>query len=134
MRKSGLASLAVYYCDFKEGQKRDLRGLLSSVLFQLCDQSDSYYHNLSIFNSTHHSGAQSPSDDELAWCLKNLLALPGQAPVYLIVDDLDECPNTSGLTSHRQQVLAFLQDLIDSQLPNLRICVQPTRGRHQAHS
>jgi hypothetical protein len=48
MRKSGLASLAIFYHDFREGQKKDLRGLLSSVLFQLCDQSDSYYNVLSI--------------------------------------------------------------------------------------
>ncbi len=27
MRKSGLASLAIYYHDFREDQKKDLRGL-----------------------------------------------------------------------------------------------------------
>ena len=36
MRKSGLASLAFFYNDFREDEKRDLRGLLSSVLVQLC--------------------------------------------------------------------------------------------------
>ncbi len=39
MRKCGLASLAFYYYDFREGEKKDRRGLLSSVLFQLSDQS-----------------------------------------------------------------------------------------------
>jgi hypothetical protein len=29
MRKAGLASLAFFYCDFREDQKKDLRGLLS---------------------------------------------------------------------------------------------------------
>ena len=33
MRKSGLALLAMYYCDFREDQKKNLRGLLTSVLF-----------------------------------------------------------------------------------------------------
>ena len=65
---------------------------------------------------------RSPSNDELIRCLKDLLHLPGKAPVYLIVDALDECPNTT-LLSHRDQVLLFLQDLVDSRLPNLRICV-----------
>jgi len=123
MRKSGLALLAMFYYDFREDEKKDFRGLLSSVLFQLCDQSDSYYNILSTFYSTHRDGAQSPSDDELVRCLKDLLNLPGQAPVYLIVDALDECPSTSALTSPREAVLSLLEDLIDSQLSNLRICV-----------
>jgi len=123
MRKCGLASLAFYYYDFREDAKKDRRGLLSSVLFQLCDQSDSYHNILSAFFSIHRDGAQSPGDDELARCLKDLLELPGQAPVYLIVDALDECPNTSALSSPREKVLMLLEDLLDSKLPNLRICV-----------
>jgi hypothetical protein len=123
MRKCGLASLAFYYYDFREDGKKDQRGLLSSVLFQLCNQSDSYQDILSTFYSTHLDGAQSPSDDELTRCFKDLLELPGQAPVYLIVDALDECPDTSDLLSPREKVLMLLVDLIDSKLPNLRICV-----------
>jgi hypothetical protein len=123
MRKFGLASLAMYYYDFREDQKKDLRGLLSSVVFQLCDQSNSYCDFLSTFYSQHRCGAQSPSDGALVHCLKDLLSLPGQAPVYLIVDALDECPNTSALSSPREQVLTLLEDLIDLQLPNLRLCV-----------
>ena len=122
MQKSGLASLAIFYYDFREKEKKDLRGLLSSALFQLCNQSYSYYTILSTFYSTHDHGARSPSNDELIRCLKDLLNLPGQAPVYLIVDALDECPNTS-LPSPRDQVLGLLEDLVDSKLPNLRICV-----------
>jgi NACHT domain len=123
MRKSGLASLAMFYYDFREDQKRDLHGLLSSVLFQLCDQSDFYCDILSTFYSTHRHGGQSPSDDELVRCLKDLLNLPGQVPVYLIVDALDECSNSSALSSPREEVLMLLEDLIESQLPNLRICI-----------
>jgi len=122
MQKSGLASLAIFYYDFREKEKNDLRGLLSSTIFQLCNQSHSYYTILFTFYSTYHDGTRSPSNDELIRCLKDLLSLPGQAPVYLIVDALDECPNTS-LPSHRDQVLVLLKDLVDSKLPNLRICV-----------
>jgi len=122
MQKSGLASLAMFYYDFWEQEKKDLRGLLSSVLFQLYYQSDSYCAILSSLYSTYHHGARSPSNDELIRCLKDLLKLPGQAPVYLIVDALDECPNTS-LPSHRNQVLVLLKDLVNLGLPNLRICV-----------
>ena len=123
MRKSGLASLAFFYCDFREDEKRDSRGLLSSVLVQLCHQSDSCCQILSDFYSEHANGSQDPSDDELMRCLKDVLEVPGQAPIYLIVDGLDECSNTSALPSPREKILIVLEDLIDSRLPNLRICV-----------
>ncbi len=123
MRKSGLASLAMFYFDFKEDEKKGLHGLLSSVLFQLSDQSHSYYDILYGFYSTHRDGTQSPSDNELVRCLKELLSLPGQAPVYLIVDALDECSNPPAISSPREEVLTVLEDLINSQPPNLRICV-----------
>jgi hypothetical protein len=123
MRKCGLASLAIFYCDFREEQKKDVRGLLSSVLFQLSDQSDSYHEVLSKFYSTHRDGAQSPGDDELAGCLKDILELPRQAPLYLIIDALDECSNTSIMPSPREKLLKLVVHLIELQLTNLRICV-----------
>jgi hypothetical protein len=123
MRKSGLASLAIFYYDFRDDEKKDMRGLLSSFLFQLCNQSNSYNDILASFYLTHQDGAQSAGDDELVRCLKDVLSLRGQAPVYLIIDALDECPNKSALSSPRLDVLKLLEDLVDSQLPNLRICV-----------
>ena len=122
MQKSGRALLAMYYYDFQEGKKRDLYGLLSSVLFQLSDQSDSYHSILSTFYSTHLNGAQSPSNGELIRCFVDLLKLPSQ-PIYLIVDALDECPSTSSLSSPREELLSLLEDLVEEHLPNLRICV-----------
>ena len=95
MRKAGLVSLAFFYCDFRDDQKRDMRGLLSSLLVQLCHQSDSYCEVLSKFYFEHANGSRYPGDDALAGCLKDLLKLPGHAPVFLIVDALDECPNAS---------------------------------------
>jgi len=123
MRKSGLVSLAFFYCDFREDGKKDLRGLLSSVLVQLCHQSDSYYRVLSDFYSEHANGWRHPSDSALERCLKDMLRVSGQAPIYLIVDGLDECSNKSALPSPREKVLMFLEDLINWRLPNLRVCV-----------
>ena len=51
-----------------------------------------------------------------------MLVLPDQAPVYLILDALDECPNTSGVPSAREEVLDLLKELVDLRLPNLHIC------------
>jgi hypothetical protein len=123
MRKAGLASLGFFYCDFREDEKKGLRGLLSSFLVQLCHQSDSYYDTLSKFYSEHAEGLRDPSDDALAECLMNLLKHPGLAPVYLIVDALDECPSTSAFPSPRDEVLNLIDELIKSEIPNLRICV-----------
>src|SRR6266478_290577 len=123
MRKAGLASLAFFYCDFREDQKKDLRGLLSSLLAQLCRQSDAYYDLLSKFYSEHVNGSRYPGNDALAECLKDLLKLSGQAPVYLIVDALDECPNTSAIPSPRANVLNLIEELIKSKIPDLRVCV-----------
>jgi hypothetical protein len=123
MRKAGLASLAFFYCDFREDQKKELRGLLSSLLAQLGHQSDSYCDVLSKFYLKHDKGLRHPSDDALVGCLKDLLKLPGLAPVYLIVDGLDECSDTSAFPSPRAKVLDLLEELIKSRIPNLRICV-----------
>jgi hypothetical protein len=123
MRKSGLASLGFYYCDFREEDKRDLRGLVASLLVQLCHQSDSYYQILSGFYSEHANGSRHPSDDTMMQCLKKILEVPGQAPVYLIVDGLDECSNTSAMPSPRENILTLLEDLMSSQAPNLRVCI-----------
>ena len=123
MRKAGHASLAFFYYDFREEEKTGLRGLLSSLLSQLCHQSDSYFDILSKFYSEHAKDSRPPRDDALVGCLKDLLKLPGPVPVYLIVDALDECSNTSSIPSSRSKVLNLLEDLIKSQYPNLHICV-----------
>ena len=123
MRKSGLASLAFFYCDFREDQKKDPRGLLSSFLVQLCNQSDSYCDVLSNLYLEHNNGSRQPSDNTLLDCLEEILKLPRHAPVYLIIDALDECPVTSSMRTPRDKVLTLVKKLSDSQIPNLRICV-----------
>ena len=123
MRIAGLASLAFFYCDFKDDQKRDRRPLLSSLLVQLCDQSDAYYTVLSEFYSAHYRGAQDPSDDALLQCLKSMLRLPGQAPIYIVIDAIDECLNTTSVPSPREKVLRVVEELVELQVPHLRICV-----------
>ena len=123
MRKAGLASLAFFYFDFREDRKKELRGLLSSFLVQLYHQSDSYFDILSNFYSEHDKGSRPPSDGALAGCLMDLLKSPGLAPVYLIVDALDECPKPSIVRSPRAEVLSLIEDLVNAQIPNLRMCV-----------
>lgn len=123
MCTTGLASLAFYYCDFRDDQKKGLRGLLSSLLVQLCDQSDAYYGVLSEIYSAHRSGEQQASDNALVQCLKQILKLPKEPTVYIIIDALDECPATTGLPTPREEVLEFVRELVELQVASLRICV-----------
>jgi hypothetical protein len=123
VKRAGLVSLAYYYCDFRDDKKRELRGLVSSLLAQLCHQSDSYCDIVSEFYSEFTKGSHCPSEAALVSCLKGVLRHPGQAPVYLILDALDECPIASHSSSPRNKVLMLVRTLMASQFPNIRICV-----------
>lgn len=123
MRKRGLASLAIFYCDFRDDNKKSIRGLVSSLLVQLCHRSDSYSTILSDFYSAYGSGSRRASDEALIGCLKDVLKHPGQAPVHIILDALDECPDASGRPSPREKVLKLVVELVNLRLPNLRLCI-----------
>jgi hypothetical protein len=123
LQKSGRASLAFFYCDFREDHKKNRRGLLSSLLVQLCEQSDAYSAILSDFYVDHNRGSQHASDSDLEKCLKDMLKVPGQATVHIIIDALDECPITTGLPSPREKISELIEELVNSRIPNLRICV-----------
>jgi hypothetical protein len=56
-------------------------------------------------------------------CLEEMLRSPGQAPVYLVIDALDECPDSSYTPSPRENVLKLVEVLVNLGLPNLRICL-----------
>ena len=123
LQKQGLATLGFFYCDFREDDKKKLRGLVSSLLVQLCEYSDTYSTILSGFYSSNKHGRRNPSDGALIGCLKAILKHPGQAPVFIIIDGLDECPSTSGLPSARAKVLMFVEDLVKLRLRDLHICI-----------
>ena len=123
LRDAGLGLTAYYYFDFRNKAKQDVRGLLSSLLVQLCAKSDPCYQVLSRLYSTHDNGSRLPDDVALVQCLKDMLGLPEQPTIYLITDALDECPSTSGVVSPRDWVLELMEDLVDLHSPNLRVCV-----------
>ena len=114
--------LAYYYCDFRDDHKKDLRGLVSSLLVQLCHQSDFCCDVVSKFYLEQHTKRPRfpSSDTALVLCLEGILKLPGQTPVYLIVDALDEFPT---MPPAREKVLMLVRQLTTSKYPNLRICV-----------
>jgi len=116
---AGLATMAYYYFDFRDAKKQDCYGLLSSLISQLSAESDSCYKVLSQLYSANNRGTRKPSISALKNCLMNMLSLPGQGPIYIIVDALDECPNFSGTPSAREKVLELIEELVDLKLPNV---------------
>jgi len=52
-----------------------------------------------------------------------MLKLTSQLPTFIILDALDECPDTIETPSAREKVLKFLSDLVESEHANLFICV-----------
>jgi len=116
--------MGYYYFDFRDTEKQNIRGLLVSLLAQLCAKSDSCYDILSKLYSKNNAGSQQPNNRSLTECLKKILQLPLQPMIFIIVDAVDECPNSSRFPNvAREEVLDLLDELLKLNLPYLRICV-----------
>jgi hypothetical protein len=114
--------VAYFYFDFRDENKKHLHNLLPSLLVQFAAHSIPCCDIISRVYSAHGKGTQQPSDEVLINCLTDMLSAMTQHPIYIIVDALDECPNTSGVRSPRERVLSLIKDLVDLRLPNLHIC------------
>jgi hypothetical protein len=123
MCEAGNASMVYFYFDFRDANKQGLHDLVCSLLIQLSARSAPRCDILSNLYSAHDKGKSQPSDRDLAKCLKEMVTLPNQHPTYLIIDALDESPNTTGIPSPRERVLRFLRELVEISVPSLRICV-----------
>src|SRR5579863_5506444 len=122
MCKTGQASMAYFYFDFRSANKQNLQDILPSLLTQLSATSDLHFDILSRLHSDHDRGKQQPSATILAQCLKQMLTLPDQRPIYLIMDAVDECPDST-MPSPRERVLQLVKELVELRLPNLHICI-----------
>ena len=119
--------MAYFYFDFRDANKQGLRDLLTSLLIQVSASSGPCCDILSHLYSAHDKGKSQPSDSSLAESLKTMVTLPDLPTIYLIIDALDESPNTSGISSPREMVLQLLKEFVDLSLPNLHICVTSRR-------
>ena len=124
LRDAGQASLAFFYFDFRDEDKRqDFRNLITSLLVQLSTYSSPCCEIISRLYSSHGKGTQQPSNGALMNCLREMLSAAARQPIYIIIDALDECPNLSGITTPRELVLNLLGGLTHLGLRNLHICV-----------
>jgi hypothetical protein len=123
VQESMSALMGYYYFDYKDTSKRDIRGMLSSLLFQLGCCSDTCWGVLYRLYSICKNGSEQPSNASLVKCLGDMLELSGQVPVFVILDALDECPITTETPSAREKVLDFVEELVGSGHSNLFLCI-----------
>ncbi len=123
MHEAGLAVMAYYYFDFRDVKKQDCFGLLSSLVSQLSAESDSCSEILSKLYSDKSGGIRKPSIGALKECMKDMLRLAGQVPIYIVVDGLDESPNFPGRPSARGEILELIEEIVNLKLRNVHLCV-----------
>ena len=123
LRDAGLAFMAYFYFDFKDTDKQSRRNLILSLLSQLSARSDICCDMLYRIYLTHDKGAYKPTDDVLIQSLKEALKFSNHGPIFIIVDAIDECPNTFGMPSPRELVLDLVKELVGLSLLNLHLCI-----------
>ena len=120
--ETGSAIMAYFYFDFKDLRKQSCHDLLRSLVFQLSTDSSSCCDTLHRVYKAHKDGTQQPSDDTLKGCLKQMLTLLAQGPTFIVLDALDECPDSFTFPSPRGEVLQLVGELVNLHLPGLHIC------------
>ena len=115
--------MGYFYFDFRNINKQHLTNLIPSLIIQLSTQSEPLCDILLRLYMTHKRGRKQPSNVILAECLKEMVMFQDQPPIYLIIDALDESPDTSDIPSPRERMLQLLKELIELRLSNLHICV-----------
>jgi len=114
--------MTYFYFDFKDTNKQQVNGLLTSCIAQLAAKSNACYNILSALYSDYDAGSRRPGDDTLMDCLEKMLKIEGQPTIYIIMDAIDECPKSPGVVSPRERILQLVEKLVHLQLPNVRIC------------
>ncbi|KAH9037373.1 hypothetical protein EDB83DRAFT_2228604 [Lactarius deliciosus] len=119
---AGSAIMAFFYFDFKDLSKQTCHDLLLSLISQLSTRYSPCCDILHHVYKVHENGTRQPSDSALKECLKEMLRLLGQGPTFIVLDALDECPDSPGIPSPRYEVLQLVKELVDLHLQGLHIC------------
>ena len=89
-----LYTMVYFYFDFRDIDKQHWRHLITSILTQLSSNLSPHCDILSRLYSEHDDSAQpeQPGNDTLTGCLMEMLTLPNQCPIYLIINALMNVP------------------------------------------
>ncbi|KAJ7653500.1 hypothetical protein B0H17DRAFT_396461 [Mycena rosella] len=108
------SSLAYFYCDFRDTQTQNARGLLSSLVSQLSVVSS---ESLDILRRVHRDNSGVPNGALLFASLSEMSDVSGD--VFIIIDALDECTGSA----ERAEILEYLERLVKLDRPQLHVLV-----------
>jgi hypothetical protein len=116
--------IARYHFDSEKPDKRNLRGLLTSLVTQLRENSERHPEFMATLYTKCRDGSDPPSEAELTQLLTHsLVEHQAQSPIYIFIDGVDHCMETDSTDSPRKKVLKFLEDLVRSRHSKLYICI-----------
>jgi hypothetical protein len=121
--------IACYYFGSEKlsPEKRNFRGLLTSLVKQLCKDSNRLPDSIHVLYATcRRNGSNPPSEAMLAHFLTNFLAeLQAQFSIYIVIDGVDNCveADAAGTDAARKKVLKFLEGLVRLRNSKLNICI-----------
>ena len=102
--QKSLHGVAYVYCNYKAQEEQDVSNLLAAILKQLIQGRLSTVDHVEQLHRKHASRGTKPSLDEICSALRDALA--HYPTVYLVIDALDECQEST-----RRHFLAKLRDL-----------------------
>ena len=119
----GRSTLAYFYFDFNDASKQKVTNFMSSILADLCAQTNLLTDTVKQMFSKCNDGHREPLLSDLRSSFFSIL--PAFNTVFIIVDALDECPTKE---NERQEVLQIIQDIHHHSATNLHFLV--TSRRH----
>jgi hypothetical protein len=97
--------MAYFYFSFSDSAKQQCANMLRSLLAQIASQVDISPDSLASLHRTYKLSA--PPTEALKRCIQNLVEEMPFLHVYIIVDAVDEIPNTDG----REEACKLLEEL-----------------------
>ena len=104
--QSSAVGVTYVYCNYKLQKEQNTSSLMAAILKQLVQARPSIIEPVDRLYKQHANRGTKPSADEIFGALLSILTK--FSTVYVVIDALDECPDSNG---NRRQFLAQLQDL-----------------------
>ena len=114
----GRSALAYFYFDFNDASKQKVTSFMSSILSDLCAQTNLVTDTVKHMYSKCNNGQREPPLSDLESAFLNFL--PAFDTVFIIVDALDECPTKN---NERQEVLQIIENIHHHSATNLHLAV-----------
>ncbi|KAF4900929.1 Ankyrin repeat domain-containing protein 50 [Colletotrichum fructicola] len=89
LRENRTGVILYFFFDFSDDKKRNLDGLLRSLIFQLYAIKEASDQKVDDLRKSYDNGKDSPTTDDLSQCLKDVLETFQE--IIILMDALDEC-------------------------------------------